>query len=65
MSLKADAAILLRGISGSWMQSTNNGTAPASTTACDSSREKEISQIKLNGDKPLTKMAWNCWKSNY
>ena len=37
MSLNADAAILLSGISGSWIQSTNRGTAPASTTACDSS----------------------------
>lgn len=35
MSLNADAAILLRGISGSWIQRTSRGTAPASTTAWD------------------------------
>ena len=63
MSLKADAAILLRGISGSWIQSTNNGTAPASTTACDSSGENNILQIKLNLDKPLAKSSVeNIWR---
>ena len=39
MSLNADAAILLRGISGSWIQRTSRGTAPASTTAWDSTEQ--------------------------
>ena len=46
MSLNADAAILLSGISGSWIQSTNRGTAPASTTACDSSVLKGVNFFK-------------------
>lgn len=37
ISLRAETAILFKAISGSWIQSTKRGTAPASTTACDSS----------------------------
>ncbi len=33
ISLRAEAAILLRAISGSCMHNTNKGTDPASTTA--------------------------------
>ena len=42
MSLNADAAILLRGSSGSWIQRTSRGTAPASTTAWDSTEKANI-----------------------
>lgn len=41
MSLNADAAILLRGNSGSWIQRTSRGTAPASTTAWDSTEQEK------------------------
>lgn len=41
MSLRADAAILLTEISGSCTHNTNNGTAPASTTACAKSVENQ------------------------
>lgn len=40
ISLRADAAILLTEISGSCTHNTNNGTAPASTTACAKSTWK-------------------------
>ena len=42
MSLNADAAILFTDNSGSWIESTSKGTAPASTTDCARS---EISKI--------------------
>lgn len=42
MSLRADAAILLTDISGSCTHNTNNGTAPASTTACAKSMKIKI-----------------------
>lgn len=46
MSLKAEAAIVLRGISGSWIQRTKRGTAPASTTAWESTAMENIKLIQ-------------------
>ena len=45
MSLNADAAILLRGNSGSWIQRTSRGTAPASTTAWDSTEQEKKKKL--------------------
>jgi len=50
MSLNADAAILLRDISGSWIQRTNKGTAPASTTAWESSETRMLKFFVTNLD---------------
>lgn len=47
MSLNADAAILLRGNSGSWIQRTSRGTAPASTTAWDSTEQGKKKTINI------------------
>nr|KAF6500872.1 hypothetical protein HJG59_007907 [Molossus molossus] len=50
ISLRSEAAILFKAISGSWIQSTKRGTASASTTACDSSvgPRKVIKVVLLN-----------------
>lgn len=47
MSLNADAAILLRGNSGSWIHRTSRGTAPASTTAWDSTEQEKKKTINI------------------
>lgn len=47
MSLRPDAAILFKESSGSWIHKTNNGTAPASTTACDSSEKEAKISMKI------------------
>lgn len=47
ISLRADAAILLSDISGSWIHNTSKGTAPASTTAWASSGDYFCDFISL------------------
>ena len=49
MSPKDDAEMRLNVISGSWMHSTSNGTAPASTTCCDNSVYVIIDKFPVSG----------------